>query len=157
MIVSRFNNRFFSISLSIVSWLQLWYNFLCHRKPAFHLLNLVIPVMSLSFLCIFVYALPPESGERMGLTLTAMVAFILLMTLVSERIPTTADNICYFGETFPFTSKRVGLQTPRSTIRLSQTTRSDQINCYRSGRTKSRHLATPTATDQIRPSRRIEP
>ena len=42
---------------------QIWFNFLCKRKPWFHLLNLVIPVMCLSFLCIFVYALPPESGR----------------------------------------------------------------------------------------------
>ena len=43
----------------------------------------------------------------MGLTLTAMVAFILLMTLVSERIPSTAEHVSYFGETFRLTPKHV--------------------------------------------------
>jgi hypothetical protein len=71
---------------------QLNFNLTFKRRPAFQVLNTIIPMILLGSLSCFVFQLPPDSGEKMGYSLTTLLAFAVYLTLVSANIPTTSIN-----------------------------------------------------------------
>ncbi|KAL8620847.1 hypothetical protein ACOMHN_047018 [Nucella lapillus] len=71
------------------------YQFQFKRKPAYYGLNLVLPVVMLWLLSVFIFMLPAESGEKMGYSLTVLLAFVVLMTLLADTMPTTTDHVSY--------------------------------------------------------------
>lgn len=62
------------------------------RRPYFQVMNTIIPMILLASLSVFVFQLPPDSGEKMGYCLTTLLAFAVYLTLVSANIPTTSIN-----------------------------------------------------------------
>ncbi|CAG2248925.1 unnamed protein product [Mytilus edulis] len=51
------------------------------RRPAFFVVNIVLPVMFLMGLNCCVFILPPESGERVSYSITVLLAIAVFMTL----------------------------------------------------------------------------
>ncbi|RUS77450.1 hypothetical protein EGW08_014788, partial [Elysia chlorotica] len=60
------------------------------RRSTFHWINIIIPILINSFLCCFVFLLPADSGEKMGYSLTCLLAFVVLLTLLAADMPTSA-------------------------------------------------------------------
>ncbi|XP_069116701.1 acetylcholine receptor subunit beta-like, partial [Argopecten irradians] len=67
------------------------------RKPLFHLLNTIFPVALMAFLSAMVFKLPPDSGEKMGFSLTVLLAYAVYLTLISDNIPSTSVSVCYLS------------------------------------------------------------
>ncbi|XP_060588637.1 acetylcholine receptor subunit alpha-like [Ruditapes philippinarum] len=57
------------------------------RKPRFVIFNVILPIMFLSFLSVFVFLIPSDSGERMSFTLTMLLAISVFLTLVGDNLP----------------------------------------------------------------------
>ena len=72
------------------SFSRLKFSIRIRRRPLFHMLNTLFPVILMAFLTVIVFKLPPESGERIGLSLTILLAFAVYLTLISESIPQTS-------------------------------------------------------------------
>ncbi|XP_035825449.1 acetylcholine receptor subunit alpha-type unc-63-like [Aplysia californica] len=62
------------------------------RRSDFYWLNVVFPVIVNGILTIFLFLLPAESGERIGYSLTVLLAFVVLMTLLAADMPTSAKH-----------------------------------------------------------------
>ncbi|WAR09725.1 ACHB-like protein, partial [Mya arenaria] len=58
---------------------KLYFTLKLRRRPLYHILNTIFPVILMSCLIVFVFKLPPESGERVGMSLTATYLTIILM------------------------------------------------------------------------------
>ncbi|KAK7112703.1 hypothetical protein V1264_012114 [Littorina saxatilis] len=71
------------------------FQFVFRRKPAYYGLNFVMPVLMCWILSVLIFLLPAECGEKMGYSLTVFLAFVLLITLLADRMPTTADHVSY--------------------------------------------------------------
>lgn len=56
------------------------------RRSEFYLYSLILPIGTLSFLQLFVFHMPPKSGERIGFTVTVLLAIAVYMTLVQEKL-----------------------------------------------------------------------
>ena len=54
------------------------------RVPTFYIVYLVIPSVVISFVSVMVFALPPESGERIGLSITSLLSYTVFLLMVSE-------------------------------------------------------------------------
>ncbi|KAK3092243.1 hypothetical protein FSP39_000208, partial [Pinctada imbricata] len=67
------------------------------RRPMFHVLNTLFPVSLMAFLIPMVFKLPPDSGEKIGYSLTVLLAYAVYLTLISENIPSTSVTICYLS------------------------------------------------------------
>ncbi|XP_050397255.2 acetylcholine receptor subunit delta-like [Patella vulgata] len=63
------------------------------RRRSFYIMNVVLPIIFLSFMGILVFALPAESGEKMSLTITILLAYIVYLTIISENMPQTSIHI----------------------------------------------------------------
>ncbi|OWF44873.1 acetylcholine receptor subunit beta-like [Mizuhopecten yessoensis] len=67
------------------------------RRPLFHVLNTLFPVALMSVLSAMVFKLPADSGEKMGFSLTVLLAYAVYLTLISDTIPSTSVTACYLS------------------------------------------------------------
>ncbi|XP_071953700.1 neuronal acetylcholine receptor subunit alpha-10-like [Antedon mediterranea] len=77
----------------------LTYTFYLSRKSDFYVINLILPYVLISLLSIMVFYLPPESGEKMNLSITVLLSLIVFNQLVFATIPPASDG------TFPIIGK----------------------------------------------------
>ncbi|XP_055954375.1 neuronal acetylcholine receptor subunit alpha-7-like [Patella vulgata] len=53
-------------------------------------LNIILPVLFLSFMGALVFMLPADAGEKISLAITILLAYIVFLTIVSESMPQTS-------------------------------------------------------------------
>lgn len=63
------------------------------RKPLYYVFNVITPCLVLVTTILFGFFLPPESGERISLTITILLAVAVFLQLVSDALPRNSDNI----------------------------------------------------------------
>ena len=64
-------------------------SFKISRNSLYSIVNLVIPLACLCLLNSFVFALPESSGERISYSLTMLLALILYLNILADRLPST--------------------------------------------------------------------
>ena len=67
------------------------------RKPLFYLFNLVVPCMIILSMILLGFFLPPESGERITLSITILLAMAVFLQLVGESLPRNSETIPLLG------------------------------------------------------------
>ena len=67
------------------------------RKPLLAVVNIILPVLLMSFLNIMVFLIPAESGERISFCLTVLLAIAVFLTLVSDSMPKSATSIAFLS------------------------------------------------------------
>lgn len=65
------------------------------RRPLFHIMNTMFPVVLMAFLIPMAFKLNVESGEKMGYSLTVLLAYAVYLSMISENIPSTSVSICF--------------------------------------------------------------
>ncbi|ESO95054.1 hypothetical protein LOTGIDRAFT_94361, partial [Lottia gigantea] len=60
------------------------------RRSAFYVLNVILPIILLSYMGSLVFVLPADSGEKMSLAVTILLAYVLFLTLISDNMPQTS-------------------------------------------------------------------
>ncbi|XP_074663073.1 acetylcholine receptor subunit beta-like [Tubulanus polymorphus] len=63
------------------------------RKSLYYIVNIICPCLLFSLMLLTVFALPPESGERVGLGANVVVGLIVFLLLVAENIPRSGDEV----------------------------------------------------------------
>ncbi|CAC5376083.1 CHRNB4 [Mytilus coruscus] len=63
------------------------------RNSTYYLMNIIIPIILLSILNVFTFALPADSGEKMGYCITVFLSFAVFLTIVSSELPKTSGSI----------------------------------------------------------------
>ncbi|TWW70646.1 Acetylcholine receptor subunit delta, partial [Takifugu flavidus] len=63
------------------------------RKPLFYVVNIIIPCVLISFLASLVYYLPADSGEKMTLSISVLLAQSVFLLLISQRLPETSTSV----------------------------------------------------------------
>ena len=74
---------------------QVHFEVIIKRRPAYVLLSVFLPVVVLSFLNIFCFVLPIESGEKMGTSMAIFLTFAVFLTIVNDSMP-KSDKTPYF-------------------------------------------------------------
>ena len=57
------------------------------RNPTFYVLYLIIPSVLMALVSVMVFLLPPESGERVGLSITVLLSYTVFLLMASETVP----------------------------------------------------------------------
>lgn len=63
------------------------------RRILYYLYSAVFPCVMLSILTLLVFCLPPESGEKIALGITVLLAFSVFMLAIAESMPETSEYI----------------------------------------------------------------
>ena len=67
------------------------------RKPAYYVTNIIIPSVLITLIASLGYLLPVDSGEKIGLELTVMLAMSVFQLLVADQLPPSADATPWIG------------------------------------------------------------
>lgn len=67
------------------------------RRILYYCFNVIIPCVLLSTLSLTGFCLPPDSGEKVTLGLTVLLAFSVFMLLIAENMPATSEFVPLIG------------------------------------------------------------
>ncbi|PIO62183.1 Cation transporter family protein, partial [Teladorsagia circumcincta] len=67
------------------------------RKTLYYLYNIVFPCLMMSVLTLLVFILPPDSGEKIALGITVLLAFSVFVLAIAEKMPETSDSMPLIG------------------------------------------------------------
>ena len=62
------------------------------RKPTYHVISVVIPLLATSLLEMATFALPVGCNDRLQLSFTCFLAFAFFSTIISNELPQSSDN-----------------------------------------------------------------
>ncbi|XP_052088304.1 neuronal acetylcholine receptor subunit beta-4-like [Mytilus californianus] len=63
------------------------------RNPTYYLMNIIIPIILLSVLNVFTFALPANSTARMGYCIKVFLSFAVFLTIVYSQLPKISGSI----------------------------------------------------------------
>ncbi|KAK6170142.1 hypothetical protein SNE40_018608 [Patella caerulea] len=72
---------------------QIKFEIRLERRMAYHVMVIVVPTILLSVLTVMVFCLPPESGEKMTLSISVMLSFVVLLTIFSDNMSNASLDI----------------------------------------------------------------
>ena len=55
--------------------------------------NVIFPCLMMSVLTLLVFVLPPDSGEKISLGITVLLAFSVFVLAIAEKMPETSDSV----------------------------------------------------------------
>lgn len=61
--------------------------FSIQRRSLFYVITLVAPIIIISFCNVLAFLIPPETGERVGFSVTILLSITVFMTIVSDILP----------------------------------------------------------------------
>ncbi|XP_078577208.1 neuronal acetylcholine receptor subunit alpha-10-like [Branchiostoma floridae x Branchiostoma japonicum] len=102
-----------------VPWDDMTYTITLQRRPTFFLFNLVAPSVTLALLTVWGFWLPPDSGERLSLCLSLLLALTFLQQTVTAYLPDTATNIPLINVFFVANILLVGVSSILTIFTLS--------------------------------------
>jgi len=71
--------------------------FTLQRKPLYYVFNVITPCLVLVVNIFIGFFLPPDCGERVGLTMTILLAVAVFLQSVSDTLPRNSDSIPVLG------------------------------------------------------------
>ncbi|XP_077997875.1 acetylcholine receptor subunit alpha-like [Glandiceps talaboti] len=71
---------------------NLVYTLVIRRRPLYYIVNMVVPCLFMSFITLFVFYLPPDSGEKMTLSISILLALSVLNLIIAEIMPPTSET-----------------------------------------------------------------
>uniref|UniRef100_A0A914YT91 Uncharacterized protein n=1 Tax=Panagrolaimus superbus TaxID=310955 RepID=A0A914YT91_9BILA len=63
------------------------------RKTLYYMYNIIFPCLMMSILTLLVFLLPPDSGEKISLGITVLLAFSVFVLAIAEKMPETSDSV----------------------------------------------------------------
>ncbi|VDK83584.1 unnamed protein product [Dibothriocephalus latus] len=73
------------------------------RRTIFYTLNIMMPCVAISALMLLTFYLPPESREKISLSINIFISLTLFFLLISETIPPTSLAVPLLGKYLLFT------------------------------------------------------
>ena len=70
------------------------------RRTLYYLFNIIFPCLWLTILSLLGFWLPPDSGEKITLGITVLLAFSVFMLLIAESMPATSEFVPLIGNKF---------------------------------------------------------
>jgi hypothetical protein len=64
------------------------------RFSRYYVLKIIVPFFIISFLAVFSFCLPTDTGERIALSVSVLLSLTFYLHLISEEVPKTERGIC---------------------------------------------------------------
>ena len=76
------------------------YTLAMSRASLYYFIYILLPLISLAFMFVLIFQIPPDAGERMGFGVTILLAVTVYLLVISEKLPEKADNTPMLGVCF---------------------------------------------------------
>ncbi|KAH3882737.1 hypothetical protein DPMN_006682 [Dreissena polymorpha] len=73
------------------------FTFELQRKSLFVVMNIMLPIVCISFLNTFCFILPSDGGERITFCISLFLTLAVFMTIVNGSLPESSDEVSKFG------------------------------------------------------------
>ncbi|XP_050402297.1 neuronal acetylcholine receptor subunit alpha-10 isoform X2 [Patella vulgata] len=73
------------------------FTIIIRRRTLYYLFNIIFPCLWLTILSLLGFWLPPDSGEKITLGITVLLAFSVFMLLIAESMPATSEFVPLIG------------------------------------------------------------
>ncbi|XP_063713402.1 neuronal acetylcholine receptor subunit beta-4-like [Symsagittifera roscoffensis] len=113
--VAKFNRAVYDH----IPYTDVTYSVHLQRRPKFYEKNIVIPTALISLLATLVFLLPPESGEKIGLSITVFLALCVNLLLVAEMMPATSLETPIIGEYYLISISMVAMSLVATVVVLN--------------------------------------
>ncbi|XP_072046622.1 neuronal acetylcholine receptor subunit alpha-10-like [Amphiura filiformis] len=100
MVATNKKQRIVYYSCCNFSSYEVQYRLIFKRQPDFFIKYLIIPVSLLSFLSPMVFYLPPDSGEKVTLCITNLLALVVFQQIISDNMPPSGAESPIIGSFF---------------------------------------------------------
>ena len=84
-------------------------SFFIGRKPMFFVLFTLVPCMIIGMLILVSFFIPAESGERIGLCATILLAVSVYLLVITEQLPEQSDTLPLIGVYYIVIMFEIGL------------------------------------------------
>ncbi|CAG0921010.1 unnamed protein product [Notodromas monacha] len=91
---------------SIPTETDITFSITIRRKTLFYTVNLILPTALISFLCVLVFYLPAEAGEKVTLGISILLSLVVFLLLVSKILPPTSLVLPLIAKYLLFTGPR---------------------------------------------------
>ena len=71
------------------------YEIKLRRRRPYYVVNILLPLTCLSLIPTLVFLLPVDSGEKMGVSITVLLAYSTYLSVISDQLPQTSLQVCY--------------------------------------------------------------
>ncbi|CAH2248070.1 acetylcholine receptor subunit delta [Pelobates cultripes] len=79
-----------SVSPESNKYQDITFYLLIERKPLFYIINILAPCVLIALMANLVFYLPADSGEKMTLSISVLLAQAVFLLLISQRLPETS-------------------------------------------------------------------
>lgn len=79
-------------SCCVVGYQDITFSIVLTRRPLYYVFNILAPCIVLISMVLFSFYLPPESGERLGLNITVLLALALFLEFLGASLPKNSDS-----------------------------------------------------------------
>ena len=89
-----------SIQLSLPGFIssRVQFSFTLKRESSYFLITTILPIIMLSVVGLMVFPLPPDSGEKISLTVACMMSFFITQVSISQHMPTSWTSVPIISE-----------------------------------------------------------
>ncbi|XP_071108615.1 neuronal acetylcholine receptor subunit alpha-10-like isoform X2 [Haliotis cracherodii] len=101
------------------SYLTLTYRVVVRRRPLFFLVNLMMPCLVITLVALLGLLVPNESGEKISIGITSLLAMIALLLVISSLLPPTSLAIPLIGKYYAVSILIVSLSTGLAVLTLN--------------------------------------
>ena len=93
--VQRLEKRF---ACCVEPYPQVKFTIIMRRRSLFYIINLICPCLLIYLISFLGFFLPVESGEKVNLEITVLLALVVFLLMVGEIMPPTPDAIPVVGK-----------------------------------------------------------
>ena len=107
---------------------ELTYKFRMRRKALYYLFNLILPCAIISTLAILAFCINPQSGQRITLSITVMLAMSVFLNFAWSRLPVTSDSVPLLAKYYMMIMTVIGLSLFANCVTLNYFYRDDALS-----------------------------
>ena len=79
------------------SWDHIAFRFTLRRKWLFQVLNMIAPIVCISFLNLTCFFIPSDCGEKITLCISIFLTLAVFLTIITSSLPESSDDTSLFG------------------------------------------------------------
>ena len=86
-----------------LEWSSVVFTLYLERKSSYYVITLILPIIGLSLVGLMVFFLPPDSGEKISLSVACMMAFFITQLTIMEQLPSSWNSMPVIGKYILYT------------------------------------------------------